>query len=80
MDCAKYHELLSDFCDGALDNDTRTLVQTHLKDCLPCDGINRELDTIVRTAIVLRSESDGISFPDEEVVWQRLNLSKQIIH
>ena len=80
MDCAKYHELLSDFCDGALDDDTRTLVRTHLKDCLPCDGINRELDTIVRTAVILRSENDGISFPDEEVVWQRLNLSKQIIH
>ena len=80
MDCAKYHELLSDFCDGALDNDTRTLVQTHLKDCIPCDGLAREVDTIVRTATILRSETDSISFPDEERIWQRLSLTKQIIH
>ena len=78
MDCAKYLELLSDYCDGALDDDARSLVQTHLKDCIPCDGISRELDSIVRTAVVLRS--DSISFPDEEAIWQRLSLSKQIIH
>ncbi|HEX8178181.1 MAG TPA: zf-HC2 domain-containing protein [Pyrinomonadaceae bacterium] len=78
MDCAKYLELLSDYCDGTLDDDARSLVQTHLKDCIPCDGISRELDSIVRTAVVLRS--DSISFPDEEAIWQRLSLSKQIIH
>ena len=78
MDCAKYLELLSDYCDGALDADTRHLVQTHLKDCIPCDGVSRELDSIVRTAVILRSET--ISFPDEEVIWQRLSLTKQIIH
>jgi predicted anti-sigma-YlaC factor YlaD len=80
MDCAKYLELLSDYCDGALDDDTRALVQTHLKDCIPCDGISRELHNIVRTAVVLRSEADGITYPDEEIIWQRLNISKQIIH
>ncbi len=80
MDCAKYLELLSDYCDGGLDADTRTLVQTHLKDCIPCDGVSRELDSIVRTAIILRSETDGISFPNEEIIWQRLSLTKQIIH
>jgi len=80
MDCAKYLELLSDYCDGALDQETRALVQTHLKDCIPCDGLAREVDTIVRTAIILRSETDGISFPDEELIWQRLSLTKQIIH
>ena len=80
MDCVKYLELLSDYCDGALDDSTRALVQTHLKDCIPCDGITRELDSIVRTAVLLRSESDGIAYPDEEIIWQRLNISKQIIH
>ena len=78
MDCAKYLELLSDYCDGSLDADTRSLVQTHLKDCIPCDGVSRELDSIVRTAVILRSET--ISFPDEETIWQRLSLTKQIIH
>ena len=78
MDCAKYLELLSDYCDGALDADTRALVQTHLKDCIPCDGVSRELDSIVRTAVILRSEN--ISFPDEDAIWRRLSLTKQIIH
>ena len=80
MDCAKYLELLSDYCDGALDDDTRSLVQTHLKDCIPCDGVSRDLDFIVRTAIILRSETGDIPFPDEEIIWQRLSLTKQIIH
>ena len=43
MDCAKYLELLSDYCDGALDDETRALVQTHLGECLPCDGILHDL-------------------------------------
>jgi predicted anti-sigma-YlaC factor YlaD len=80
MDCAKYLELLSDYCDGTLDDETRALVQTHLGECLPCDGIRRDLDSIVRTAVILRSESTSISYPDEQLIWQRLNLSKQIIH
>jgi predicted anti-sigma-YlaC factor YlaD len=80
MDCAKYLELLSDYCDGALDHERRALVQQHLAECLPCDGISRELDSIVRTAVILRSETNSISYPDEQIIWQRLNLSKQIIH
>ncbi len=80
MDCAKYLELLSDYRDGALDQDMRALVQTHLSDCLPCDGIFQDLESIVNTAIIMRSETLDISFPDENVIWQRLNLTKQIIH
>jgi len=80
MDCAKYLELLSDYCDGALDDETRALVQTHLGECLPCDGILHDLDTIVRTAVILRSETNSITYPDEQTIWQRLSLSKQIIH
>jgi predicted anti-sigma-YlaC factor YlaD len=80
MDCAKYLELLSDYCDGTLDDETRALVKTHLGECLPCDGILRDLDIIVRTAIILRSETINISYPDEQSIWQRLNLAKQIIH
>ncbi len=80
MDCAKYLEILSDYRDDALDQDMRALVQKHLSDCLPCDGIFRDLESIVNTAIIMHSETLDISFPDENVIWQRLNLTKQIIH
>ncbi len=80
MDCMKYLELLSDYRDGALDQDMRALVQTHLLDCLPCDGIFQDLDSIVNIAVIMRSEIHDISYPDENIIWQRLKLTKQIIH
>ncbi|HEX8068488.1 MAG TPA: zf-HC2 domain-containing protein [Pyrinomonadaceae bacterium] len=80
MDCAESLELLSDYCDGTLADDLRALVQMHLGDCPPCDEIFRDLDSIVRIAVILRGETAELSYPDEEIIWQRLNLSKQIIH
>lgn len=80
MDCTKFLEMLSDYRDDALDQDMRALVKTHLADCLPCDGIFQDLDAIVNTAVIMRSEIHDISFPDENIIWQRLSLTKQIIH
>jgi predicted anti-sigma-YlaC factor YlaD len=80
MDCAESLDLLSDYCDGTLADNLRALVQAHLGDCPPCDELFRDLDNIVRTAVILRSETVSIPYPDEEIIWQRLNLSKQIIH
>lgn len=80
MDCTKFLELLSDYRDGALDQAMRALVQAHLLACLPCDGIFQDLDSIVNAAVIMRSEIHDISFPDENIIWQRLNLIKQIIH
>lgn len=79
MDCAKSLAMLSDFRDGALNEEEREGVRQHLTLCRPCAGVFRDLDTIVVAATVLREEP-GITFPDEHVIWQRMSLAKRHIH
>jgi hypothetical protein len=79
MDCAKSLELLSDFHDNTLDETLRAEVRTHLDRCIPCAGVFRDLDTIVLAATVLRSEP-GINFPDEQLIWQRMSISRGTVH
>jgi predicted anti-sigma-YlaC factor YlaD len=79
MDCAKSLALLSEFHDGALDEEKRALVRTHLALCPPCAGVFKDLDTIVAAALVLRDEKE-ISFPDENLLWQRMALNDPNIH
>jgi Putative zinc-finger len=78
MDCAKSLELLSEFRDGALDETGRMEVHTHLTLCGPCAGVFNDLDTIVLAATALRS--DEIAFPDEQVIWQRMDFAGRTIH
>lgn len=78
-ECEKSLGLLSDYHDGALDELERAFISTHLAKCKPCEGIYKELDTIVLTATLLRNEDD-IAFPDEEAIWQRISVSKSTIH
>lgn len=79
VECEKSLEMLSDYRDGLLGDDERTLVSKHLSKCPPCDGIYKDLDSIILTAIVLRLE-EGVQFPDEEAIWQRLSIGTRTIH
>jgi predicted anti-sigma-YlaC factor YlaD len=75
MDCIGIIELLSDFRDDALDGEEYTLVRVHLIDCPPCADVYSELTIIVVAAADLRDNA-GIHFPDENILWQRLELAK----
>ena len=74
MDCEKSLELLSDYHAGALGDDDCAGVRQHLDDCPPCKDVYVDVETIVVSATHLRSE-DGISFPDETIIWQRIQFS-----
>jgi predicted anti-sigma-YlaC factor YlaD len=74
MDCEESLPLLSEYHAGALDESTRAGVRDHLGCCPPCDGVYQDVETIVVSASSLREE-DGISFPDETAVWQRIQFS-----
>jgi anti-sigma factor ChrR (cupin superfamily) len=80
MDCAKSLELLSEFRDGALDEAGRMEVKTHLTLCGPCADVFDDLDSIVLAATALRSSEQEIAFPDERVIWQRMNFAGRTIH
>ena len=75
MDCVKSIMLLSDFHDGALNQEEQAQLRAHLALCPPCKGIFRDIDTIVTAAGKLRDEQ-GITFPDENVLWQRMQIAK----
>ena len=78
MDCAKSIELLSEYSAGSLGDDDSIFIRTHLSACTDCDGVFRDLKLIVQTALAMRSEN-GIAYPDEEVLWQRLSANR-IVH
>ncbi len=75
MDCIRIIELLSDFRDDALNGEEYTLVRVHLVECPPCADVFSELTIIVVAAADLRDNA-GIHFPDENILWQRLELAK----
>lgn len=79
MDCAKSLLMLSEYRDGALDEEYYTLVKEHLENCPPCMVIYQDLNLIVMTAPVLHEE-EGITFPDENAIWQRMRITKITIN
>lgn len=78
MDCAKSLELLSEYRVGALEESELVLVRTHLSDCPDCDVVFKDLELILQAVAALRN-SNGIAYPDESAVWQRLSL-KSVVH
>jgi hypothetical protein len=78
MDCARSIELLSEYDAGLLGDDDRLIIREHLSLCADCDGVFRDLKLIVQTALSMRSEN-GIAYPDEEALWQRLSANR-IVH
>ena len=78
MDCDRSIELLSDYNANSLGEDEVVFVRTHLSACADCDGVFRDLKLIVETALAMRSEN-GIAYPDEDALWQRLSASR-VIH
>ncbi len=78
MDCARSIELLSEYDAGLLGDDDSVFVREHLSLCADCDGVFHDLKLIVQTALAMRSEN-GIAYPDEEALWQRLSANR-IVH
>ena len=74
MDCEESLPLLSEYHAGALDDTKRDGVRQHLADCPPCCDVYDDVESIVSSARSLSGE-EGISFPDENAVWQRLQFS-----
>lgn len=87
MDCAMSLQLLSDYYAGTLDQTNSEGVKLHLTDCPGCDGVFKDLVAIVLAASQLslikpdtNGGLDGIAFPDEALIWQRMNLDGRIVH
>jgi anti-sigma factor RsiW len=74
--CADSLELLSEYHAGRLDEAQRGYVETHLADCLPCAGVLQDVGSIVAAAAAVARNEEGIAFPDEDALWQRMAIGK----
>jgi anti-sigma factor RsiW len=54
--CRDVVEILSDYLDGALDDDTREVVETHLASCEGCDRALAQLRETVRATGMLSED------------------------
>ena len=78
MDCAQSLLLLSEYRDGMLDEAYHSLIKDHLANCPPCLIIFEDIELIVTSAGVIRDE-DAISYPDENIIWQRIRVTRTTI-
>ena len=78
MDCARSIELLSEYSAGSLGDDDSVFVRTHLTACADCNGVLEDLKLIVQTALSMRG-ANGIAYPDEEVLWQKVSV-RRVVH
>ena len=79
MDCARSIELLSEYTAETLGENDKIFVSTHLLDCVDCKGVFEDLRVIVQTATLLRAENNGLAYPDEEILWQRVSIGR-VVH
>lgn len=70
MDCEKCSDLLGDYLDGTLAGDDRTLLSTHLDECLGCTCVRDEIRAIVTTAA--ESREQFVAPPNERALWLRV--------
>jgi hypothetical protein len=70
MDCEKCSDLLGDFLDGTLAGDDRTLLSTHLDECLGCACVREEIRAIVDVAA--ESREHFVAPPNERALWLRV--------
>lgn len=70
MDCEKCSDLLGEFLDGTLAGDERTLLSTHLNECLECACVRNEIRAIVSAAA--ESREHFVAPPNERALWLRV--------
>lgn len=76
MNCEKCQELLSDFIDGTLTVEHRTLFDRHLDGCLTCAGVREEMRSIVGAAREVRAHH--VAPPNERAMWLRIRNTIEV--
>ena len=79
MDCDKCLETLSEYQAGGLGENDSVYIRKHLEICVGCLDVFKDLDSIVKTALLMREEN-GIAYPDENALWVRLSVNKGVVH
>jgi anti-sigma factor RsiW len=70
MNCDKCQDLISDLLDGALSQHDQATLNAHLEECLECDSVRNDLQSIVGFCRTNRGEYTAP--PNEKALWQRI--------
>src|ERR1044071_9373928 len=70
MNCETCQELIHDLIDGSITQRDEFTLNTHLKQCLDCDGVRQDLAAIVDFCQVHRGEYAAP--PNEQALWLRI--------
>ena len=54
ISCSEFEGLVSDYIDGELAGDTRSICEVHLGHCVQCQDLVRDLESILKVAKTLR--------------------------
>lgn len=73
MNCETCQELIQDLVDGSISQRDEFTLNTHLKECLDCDSVRRDLASIVGFARTQREEYAVP--PNEHALWLRIRNS-----
>jgi len=70
MNCETCQELIHDLVDGSITQRDEFTLNTHLKECLDCDSVRRDLASIVGFCRTQRGQYDAP--PNEQAMWLRI--------
>jgi hypothetical protein len=70
MNCDTCQELIHDLLDGSISRSDESILNTHLKDCLDCEGVRQDLEAIVGFCHTRRGEYEAP--PNAQALWLRI--------
>ena len=73
MNCEICQELIHDLIDGSISQRDEFTLNTHLKECLDCDGVRQDLASIVDFCRTQRGQYEAP--PNEHALWLRIRNS-----
>jgi len=70
MNCEVCQELIHDLIDGSISRSDESLLNTHLKDCLDCESVQQDLESIIGFCRAQRGQYEAP--PNEHALWLRI--------
>jgi len=70
MNCETCQELIQDLIDGKISRSDESTLYTHLKQCLDCESVRRDLESIVGFCRTQRGHYEAT--PNEQALWLRI--------
>ena len=70
MNCEICQELIHDLIDGSISRSDESILNTHLKECLDCESVRQDLESIVGLSRAQRGLYEAP--PNEQALWLRI--------